>query len=286
MTGDRRDRSGRPGAVLSITSFSNPRIKDIKALALPKHRKERGVFVAEGLKLIADALAENWPIEAMIHGAEVANQPAVQKAAATARARGADILSVSAAVLSKITRRDNPQMVVGVFDQRFVQPSDVKPGASGVWVVLEGVKDPGNLGTIIRTTDSVGADGVVLVGPSVDPFSTEAVRATMGSIFHVPLARMNESEFLARRASWPGRVVGTHLAGSVDYRLPTYQPPLLLLMGNEQSGLTARLAEACDDLVRIPMAGRADSLNLAVATGVMLYELRRRALATEIRNKP
>jgi TrmH family RNA methyltransferase len=97
----------------------------------------------------------------------------------------------------------------------------------------------------------------------------------MGSIFHVPLARLSEAEFLGLRRRWPGRVVGTHLEGSVDYRKGDYRPPVLLVMGNEQSGLSATIAAACDQLVRIPMAGRADSLNLAVATAVMLYEIRR-----------
>lgn len=277
MTGPRSDRP-RVGQVLSITSFANPRIKDIRALDMPKHRRERGVFVAEGLKLVTDALAESWPIEAFVYGTEVGDQQAVQNAAAKARARGADVLSVSTAILSKMVHRDNPQMVLGVFGQKLAQASDVKPGAGGVWVVLETPRDPGNLGTIVRTVDAVGADGVVLVGPSVDPFSTEAVRATMGSIFHVPIARMTEGEFLTFRAAWPGTVVGTHLLGAVDYRHADYSKPVLLMMGNEQSGLTDRLAAAADQIVRIPQAGRADSLNLAVATAVTLYEIRRPAL--------
>jgi TrmH family RNA methyltransferase len=265
----------RPGQVLSITSLANPRIKAIRALALPKHRREAGQFMAEGLKLAADALEAGWPIRVLLHGAEVAGQPMVQKVAATARARGADIIAVNAPVLARLTRRDNPQMVVGVYDQRLTPPEEVKPGRSGVWVALEAIRDPGNLGTIVRTADSVGADGVILVGDSVDPFGIEAVRATMGSIFHVPLARMGTDRFLAWRRTWPGTVVGTHLGATEDYRAGPYKLPTLLLMGNEQSGLTAKLAEACDRLVRIPQAGKADSLNLAVATGVMLYEIRR-----------
>ncbi|MCC6734708.1 MAG: RNA methyltransferase [Bauldia sp.] len=277
MTGPKSDRP-RVGQVLTITSFANPRIKDIRALDMPKHRKERGVFVAEGLKLVTDALAGGWPIEAFVHGTEVGDQQAVQNAAAKARARGADVLSVSTAILSKMVHRDNPQMVLGVIGQKLAPAADVKPGKGGVWVALESPKDPGNLGTIVRTVDAVGADGVVLVGPSVDPFSTEAVRATMGSLFHVPIARVTEGEFLTLRAAWPGTVVGTHLSGAVDYREADYSKPVLLMMGNEQSGLSQRLAAAADQLVRIPQAGQADSLNLAVATAVTLYEIRRPAL--------
>jgi TrmH family RNA methyltransferase len=264
-----------PGAVRTITSLTNPTIKDIRALALPKHRKESGLFVTEGMKLVADAVEEDWPIKILVYGAKVADHPVVRRVAQVAHARGGDVLEVSEAVLSKITRRDNPQMVVGVFEQRLTPKSEIRPGPTGVWVALEGIKDPGNLGTIIRTADAVGAEGVILVGDTVDPFGVEAVRATMGSIFHMKLARMNVAEFKEWRKGWPGIVVGTHLSGKSDYRTIDYDRPVMLFMGNEQSGLPADLAATCDHLVKIPQAGRADSLNLAIATGVMLYEIRR-----------
>lgn len=264
-----------PGAVKTITSLTNPTIKDIRGLALPKNRKESGLFVTEGMKLVADAVEEDWPIKILVYGAKVADHPVVKRVATTAHARGGDVLEVSEAVLSKITRRDNPQMVVGVFEQKLTPKSEIRPGPTGVWVALEGIKDPGNLGTIIRTADAVGAEGVILVGDTVDPFGVEAVRATMGSIFHMKLARMSVEEFKSWRKGWPGIVVGTHLSGKSDYREVDYNRPVMLFMGNEQSGLPDDLAALCDNLVKIPQAGRADSLNLAIATGVMLYEIRR-----------
>ncbi|TIT24926.1 MAG: RNA methyltransferase, partial [Mesorhizobium sp.] len=137
-----------------------------------------------------------------------------------------------------------------------------------VWVALDRVRDPGNLGTVIRTVDAVGAKGIILVGETTDPFSVETVRATMGSIFAVPVAKATPETFLAWRKSFPGLVAGTHLKGAVDYRSVDFsQGPVLLMMGNEQQGLPDSLAESCDRLLRIPQAGRADSLNLAVATG-------------------
>jgi TrmH family RNA methyltransferase len=141
-------------------------------------------------------------------------------------------------------------------------------------VALEGVKDPGNLGTIIRTTDAVGASALLLIGETTDPFSLEAVRATMGSIFHVPLYRATREEFLSWHKSWPGEIVGTHLKGAVDYRTVKPKEPVLVMMGNEQSGLPDDFAESCDHLVKIPMAGRAESLNLAISTGITLFRLR------------
>ncbi len=271
------DRSGTaaPGRVVHITSLANPVVKEIRGLSLGKNRKESGLFLAEGLKLVADAVEAEWRIRYLVHAARVANEALVERLSTVARARGADIVSVSEAVLGKIARRENPQAVIGVFEQRLTRADDVHPRETDVFIALEAIRDPGNLGTIVRTADAVGAAGVILVGDTVDPFSVEAVRATMGSIFHVPLTRANPAEFEALRARWPGTVVGTHLVATADYRKADYRGPVLLVMGGEQAGLTPALAKACGTLVRIPMAGKADSLNLAVATGVMLFEILR-----------
>jgi RNA methyltransferase, TrmH family len=277
------DRHGLrpPGKVLHITSLANPIVKEIRGLALPKNRRASGQFVAEGLKLVAEAVDAGWTIRRLVHAAKVADETLVARLAATTRARGGEVVVVSEAVLGKITRRDNPQTVVGVFDQRLAVLQTIRPGAASVWVALERARDPGNLGTIIRTVDAVGGDGVILVGDTVDPFSIEAVRATMGSIFNVALARASSADFARLIAGWPGTCIGTHLAATLDFRQADYRGPLLLVMGAEQAGLTPELAAACNLLVKIPMAGRADSLNLAVATGVMLYEILRDRLTSD-----
>lgn len=273
----RRADIAAPGAVKQITSLANPIIKDLRALAMKKHRDETGLFLGEGLKLVTDALEEHWPIATLCFAGTVRSQPVVAKAAAAVHARGGMVLEVSEAVLEKITRRDNPQAVVGVFKQRTTPLAEVRPKDGDVWVALEQVRDPGNLGTIVRTVDSAGARGVILVGETCDPFSMEAVRATMGSLFHVPLVRTGRDAFLAFARSSGARLVGTHLKATDDYRSVASSRPTVLVMGNEQQGLSDALAEACHHRVKIPMLGRADSLNLAVATGVMLYELRRNA---------
>jgi TrmH family RNA methyltransferase len=277
MTGERRGPPP-PGAVKQITSLANPIVKDIRGLALAKNRKASGLFVAEGLKLVADAVEAGWHIRTLVHAGNVGSQPLVSRLAAATHARGGTVLSVSEAVLAKISRRDNPQTVIGVFEQKLTPPSAIKPAAGDVWIALEAVRDPGNLGTIIRTADAVGAAGVILVGDTVDPFSTEAVRATMGSIFAVPLARASLGEFAALAARWGGTIVGTHLAATADYRAVDYRTPVLLVMGGEQAGLTDAAAKTARTLVKIPMAGKADSLNLAVATAVMLFEIKRAVL--------
>jgi TrmH family RNA methyltransferase len=267
-----------PSASRIVTSLSNPLVKDIRALAMRKVREEAGLFVAEGLKLVADAIEAGWPIRILVHRSGEA-RPMLARAVAATRRAGGEVLEVSQDVLEKLSRRDNPQAVLGVFEQRLLPLRDVRPGPDGLWVGLDRVRDPGNLGTIIRTADAVGAEGVMLIGDTTDPFGLEAVRATMGSIFDVRLAAGSQEEFLAWRRSYRGRVVGTHLAGRVDYRSAPYGGGALLLMGNEQQGLPDDLAAACDALVKIPMRGKADSLNLAVATGVMLFEMARDRLS-------
>jgi len=270
-------RPPAPGAVKQVTSLANPLIKDIRALHLKKHRDATGLFLAEGHKLVRNGLDEGWALTTLVCGVGSLREEAVGRLAARAHAAGALVMEVSNAVLEKVSRRDNPQIVLGVFRQRTAPLARL--GAGGLWVALDRVRDPGNLGTIQRTADAAGGAGVALVGPSCDPFAVETVRATMGSIFHVPLVRAELAAFLARVKAAGARLVGTHLAGTVDYRKADYRPPVVLLMGNEQQGLTDELAAACDELVRIPMAGRADSLNLAVATGLMIYE----ALRDELR---
>ncbi|MER8374149.1 RNA methyltransferase [Mesorhizobium sp. M1406] len=274
--------AGAPGQVKEVTSLANPLVKDIKALAQKKFRDQQNAFMAEGLKLVIDALDLGWQIRTLVFAKAGRGNAAVEKVAARTVAAGGMVLEVSEKVLVAITRRDNPQMVVGIFSQKFLALKDVRADNGDVWVALDRVRDPGNLGTVIRTVDAVGAKGVILVGDTTDPFSVETVRATMGSIFAVPVAKATTEAFLAWRGGFSGLVAGTHLKGAVDYRSVDFsRGPVLLMMGNEQQGLPESLAASCDRLLRIPQAGRADSLNLAVATGIMLFEIRRGALKLE-----
>lgn len=272
----RDDGVQRVGKVKQISSLGNPIIKDIRSLALKKHRDRSGTFLAEGQKLVIDALDLGWRIRTLIHGRSDHRRADVEAVAARALSNGGLVLEVSEKVLAAITRRDNPQTVCGVFEQRIHRLADFQPQRTETYLALDRVRDPGNLGTIIRTADAVGASGVVLVGETTDPFALETVRATMGSIFAVPIARAGETDFVDWVRTGQAQLVGTHLAGAVDYRTIEYaKRPTVLLMGNEQAGLPKALAGACDVLARIPQAGRADSLNLAVATGIMLFEARR-----------
>lgn len=268
-------RSDRTPAPKAITSLQNERVKAIRALEMRKARKETGLFVAEGPSVLITAREHGFTPETLVYKAGTATSGPARGLVEGALKSGAECLEVSEAVLGKLASKDNPQSMLGVFRQRWADAPDAKRVASDdVWVALEEVRDPGNLGTIIRTADAVGAAGVILIGASCDPYARDCVRATMGSIFAVPLVRMTREAFLALAGAWPGDVIGTHLDAAEDFRQVRYSGPVLIVMGSEGPGLSDPVAKSCTRLVRIPMAGRLDSLNLAVATALMLYQVR------------
>ncbi len=255
-----------------ITSPSNPKVKLITSLFIRKFRKETGLFVAEGLRSVIEGLECGVVPEQLVFSEDADIGPELQRAIDETSARGGLCLKVGAAVLEKLSRKENPQMVMGVFKQKFGKLSDIKPERSKCWVALEEVRDPGNLGTIIRTVDGVGADGVILIGQCCDPFSVESIRATMGSVFSIPVVPCRREEFLDLTVTWPGSIVATALNDrTVDFREAEYKKPMILVMGNEQAGITEAIQNAVHQTVKLPMNGRADSLNLAIATGIMLY---------------
>ena len=254
-----------------ITSLTNDTVKAVRALHMRKERETTGLFLAEGLKFIGEALDQGCTPRTLLVGMEARPHALLDRAKAETLAAGGEIVVVTHPILEKISRRENPQTVLAVFEQQYTPLEALTPRSAPCWVALEQVRDPGNLGTIIRTADAAGCGGVILIGDCVDPFSVEAVRATMGSVFAVKIVRTTPAAFLTWRQTWPGSVVGTRLDATVDYRSASIQRPALVLMGNEQSGLTDELAAACDVKVKIPMRGRADSLNLAIATGIMVY---------------
>ncbi|MBK9078750.1 MAG: RNA methyltransferase [Hyphomicrobium sp.] len=258
-----------------ITSLTNDRVKAIRALEMRKVRKETGLFVAEGASLLISARDHGFVPETLVYQAGTNESGIVRGLIVWALKEGAEVLEVSEAVLAKLASKDNPQTVLGVFKQAFAPPPQAKAIApSATWLALEEVRDPGNLGTIIRTSDAVGVAGVILVGACCDPYSIESIRATMGSVFAVPLAKMEREAFVALAAGWPGDVVATHLDARDDFRAVSYRGPELVVMGSEGPGLSDAVAAACTRRVKIPMSGSLDSLNLAIATALTLYQIR------------
>ena len=259
----------------SVTSLQNDTIKFVRSLEMRKVRRETGQFVAEGASVLITARDNGHLPRTLIvrSGAQMAGE--VAKLIQAVEAAGGDVIEATLEIMEKLATKDNPQSVIGVFDQLWQTPplpASIEPEAT--WLALEHVRDPGNLGTIIRTADAVGAAGVILIGTCCDPFSRECTRATMGSIFAVPIVRVDDAAGLALVQAWPGDRAGTHLSATEDFRHAAYSPPTLLVMGSEGPGMTAEMVSACNRLVKIPMAGELDSLNLAIATALTLYAIR------------
>lgn len=261
--------------IKEITSLANPIIKDIRALLTKKHRKARGLFLAEGLKILLEAVDLGWQIETLLYAPEHFDNKPSQKLINHVLHSGGKIIQTSEKILSTLTRKDNTQTFLGVLKVNLCRLEDLKLEEGEAYIALDRVRDPGNLGTIIRTADAVGVKAIILIGDCTDPFSLEAVRASMGSLFAVPLFKIEEKEFLLwKEKEKKALFIGTHLKGAIDYRsLPACSKAKVLLMGNEKTGLSEELSKKCDYLIRIPQRGRADSLNISVATAITLYEL-------------
>ena len=256
-----------------VTAISNETVKRLRSLRDKKGRGEEGLFLAEGLRILTEAReAGRLPIY-LFFARDSASHPLVRALVADVEAAGGEAIETVPDILSKLSGKDNPQAVVGVFEEFAVALDRLDRTASPIWLVAERLRDPGNLGTILRTGDAVGAGGLILIGECVDPFSVEAVRASMGALFTVPVVQSGWEDFLAWLRAGPGQLVGLSLDTDHDYRAARYEAPTFLLTGNEAQGMPDDYAAACDLLVKIPMRGKADSLNAAVATAVMAYEV-------------
>ncbi|PZN94478.1 MAG: RNA methyltransferase [Alphaproteobacteria bacterium] len=258
--------------ITDITSPANPVLKSLKALADKKGRREQGLFLAEGLRVCTEALATGQVPRTLIFAADAEGHPLTQALIAATEARRGTVIRSTRDLLHRLTGKDNPGAVAAAYAIPDTGLHNIDRSSAALWVVAENLKDPGNLGTMLRTCDATGAGGVILLDNSCDPFSLEAVRASMGGVFTRRIAQASGTDFLAWLRAGPGELVGAALDGhTVDYRAHRFAAPTFLFMGNEQSGLPPAYAAACDALVKLPMKGTADSLNVAVATAVLLY---------------
>ena len=257
-----------------VTAFSNTTVKRLRSLRDNKARRSEGLFLAEGLRIIAEARDSGRLPEIIAFSAEGARHPLAAEIIEATEAAGGEAIETSPDILSKMSGKDNPQMLLGAYRQPSVDLSQVDRTKAELWIVAQALRDPGNIGTILRTGDAVGAGGLILIDDCADPFSVEAVRASMGALFTQQIAAARWPEFVSWLRSGDGQLVGTSLKATHDYLEAEYQRPCFLLIGNEQQGLPADYEAECDLLVKIPMAGRADSLNAAIAAAVMAFAVK------------
>jgi TrmH family RNA methyltransferase len=256
-----------------ITSSANPQIKAIRKLRDRKERAQTGLFLAEGLRICGEAVEIGWLMEQLVVAPQLLTSDFGHKLMETHRSRGGVVLEVSPEVFESFSGKDNPQGIAAVLRQRWLTLADVEPSGSDLWVALEAIADPGNLGTILRSSDAVAGQGLILLDHSTDPYDPAAVRGSMGAIFSQRLVRASLAEFAEWKRRQATALVGTSDKARQDYHAYRYPSPIVLLMGSERQGISQPYLELCDEVVAIPMAGRSDSLNLAVATGVVLYEI-------------
>ena len=255
-----------------ITGYSNPAVKYLRSLREKKHRKASGKFLTEGLRLLTDARECGHLPEVLVMATSRDPHPLLLALEADVLAAGGEVLEMSEDLLAKVSGKDNPQAVAGVYPEFDTRLTGIQRNTARIWLVAQALRDPGNLGTMLRTGDAVGAGGLILLDDCADPFSVEAVRASMGAVFTQKIARARWDEFLPWLRAEPGQLVAASLRDAVDYRGAAYTAPCFLLVGNESRGLPEAYELACDLRVTMPMLGRADSLNAAVAAAVLAYE--------------
>ena len=254
-----------------ITAFSNPLVKQARSLRDKKNRRREGLFLAEGLRILTEARESGTLPEILFFNDS--SHPLLRRLVDETEQAGGTVVETSTDILHKISGKENPQTVIGVYRAPNSRLADLDRNSAPLWIVAQALRDPGNIGTILRTGDAVGAGGLILVDECADPFSVESVRASMGALFTQRIAAARWEEFLAWLRSGEGQLIGTSLDTDRDYQSVRYDRPAFILVGNEQAGLPDAYEAECDLLVKIPMRGKADSLNAAVATAVMAYEL-------------
>jgi len=258
----------------TITSRSNPVIKSARMLREGKERKRSGKFLVEGILHVGEASAAGWQMDSILYAPELLESEYARNLISGQSAKGVRCIPVSAEVLESLAEKENPQGIVAIVSQKFASMESLSPRTIKVAVALVAPQDPGNVGTILRTLDAVGGDSLFLLDGGVDLFHPSVVRASMGAIFWKPVVKATFVDFHAWARQYRCQLIGTSAHADMDYRsVKIDQGMSILVLGNEQKGLSKDQLAACDAAVKIPMRGRASSLNLAVAASVLLFSL-------------
>ncbi len=264
----------------TISSAANPLVKRMRLLANRKHRREQGAFVVEGLQPVWRAVTAGWDIEALIVDPDLRPDSPAAAMVGDQEARGVRVARLTRDLFDRVSSRDGSVGLAAIVRSRDTDLADLAVTPGSVFIALHQIGNPCNLGTIIRTADAVGSAGVILIGDTTDPFAPTSVKASMGSIFATRIARAREPRAFLDWALANGvAVLAASGTASVDHWNASYQAPLTLLLGSEGEGLPDELLAAADQRIRIPMTGTAESLNVAAAAAILLYETRRHAFS-------
>ena len=251
-----------------ITSLSNPLVKQARSLRQKKARQESGLFLVEGIHHVGEALEAKWDVDSVLYAPDLLTSSFARDLIARL---GAKPQPISVEVMESLADKENPQGILAIVRQKVTGLHDVKSLQRAVALVSP--QDPGNVGTILRTMDAVGADTLFLLDGGVDLFHPTVVRSSMGTLFWKPVAHAAFDDFVPWAKAKDIQLIGTSAHADVDYHTLVPHTPWVLVLGNEQKGLSPEQGNACDVTVSLPMRGRVSSLNLSVAAGVLLYKL-------------
>ncbi len=259
---------------LTISSRRNPLVKQARALRQRKERQTTGLFLVEGIHHVGEAVEADWEIETLLYAPQLLTSDFAHGLVEEQSRAGVRCHPLSAELFAWLAGKENPQGILAIARQRNLTRGRLTPRNFSWGAAAVSPQDPGNVGSILRTIDAVGADGLFLLDGGVDPYHPSAVRASMGALFWKPVVQASFDDFMiwARKNGY--RLVGSSSHAATDYRNVKHaNAPTILVLGNEQKGLTPKQAGSCDLVVSIPMHGRTSSLNLAIAAGVLLYAL-------------
>lgn len=255
-----------------ISSTSNQYIKFIRKLRNKKERERSGKFYIEGLRLIGEALRTDFPLESILYCSDLLTSSFGKNAIDEGEKKGIDIIEVPKEVFNKFALKERPQGLAAVGIQKWVSIKEIC-NPKGLWIVLDSAQDPGNIGTIMRSLDGVGGEGLILLGNSTDAYHSTSVRSSTGALFSLKIAKMSLTDFSEWNSKENMPIIGTICGEAINYRKYNFPLDMILLMGSEQKGLGKELLEMCEGLVNIPLVGSVDSLNLACAASIVLFEI-------------
>lgn len=255
-----------------ITSLSNPLVKQARALHQKKARQESGTFLVEGIHHVGEAVEAGWEVESILYAPELLTSSFARE---LIDRLGAKPQPVSAAVMESVADKENPQGILAIVRQRQPRMDELHSSSARkikIGAALVSPQDPGNVGTILRTLDAVGGDALFILEGGVELYHPTVIRSSMGTIFWKPIIQASFEEFVTWAHRESIQLISTSAHGEVDYQTLVPQVPWILVLGNEQKGLSTAQTKACDVSVSLPMRGRVSSLNLAVAAGILLYQ--------------
>jgi TrmH family RNA methyltransferase len=250
-----------------ITSLSNPLIKQARTLRQKKARRESGLFLVEGIHHVGEAVEAGWDVESVLYAPDLLTSSFAHDLIIRLDFKPQP---VTLQIMESLADKENPQGILAIVRQRHTRLSEL--GRIARAVALVSPQDPGNVGTILRTMDAVGVDALFLLDGGVEMYHPSVVRSSMGTLFWKPVVQTSFDQFDQWARDGKCQLVGTSAHGDVEYHTLVPRTPWVVVLGNEQKGLSPEQMKACDVTVSIPMKGRVSSLNLSVAAGVLLYQ--------------